>query len=136
MAGMVAKWPKKFPAFVASCPMNNVARGARGDGPRDREARRARRCRSARASTARPLDEPEFFPVFERAAKEARRADLDAPGAAGDPRDYVGEQKSKYEIWQVLGWPFETSVAMSRMVFSGLFEKLPGSASSPTTAAP
>ncbi len=24
MAGMVAKWPKKFPAFVASLPMNNV----------------------------------------------------------------------------------------------------------------
>jgi len=36
----------------------------------------------------------------------------------------VNEQKSKYEIWQVLGWPFETSVAMARIVFSGLFEKL------------
>src|SRR3989475_6629349 len=24
MAGMTAKWPKKFPAFVASLPMNNV----------------------------------------------------------------------------------------------------------------
>jgi uncharacterized protein len=25
----------------------------------------------------------------------------------------------------VLGWPFETSVAMARMVFSGLYDKLP-----------
>src|SRR3989475_10372794 len=24
MAGMTAKWPKKFPAFIASLPMNNV----------------------------------------------------------------------------------------------------------------
>jgi uncharacterized protein len=39
--------------------------------------------------------------------------------------DYVNELISKYEIWQVLGWPFETSVAMSRMVFSGFFERLP-----------
>ena len=25
MAAMVARWPKRFPAFVASLPMNNVA---------------------------------------------------------------------------------------------------------------
>ena len=34
--------------------------------------------------------------------------------------DYPGETKSKYEIWQVLGWPYETSVAMARIVFSGM----------------
>ena len=39
--------------------------------------------------------------------------------------DYANEEKSKYEIWQVLGWPVESSVAMSRMVFSGLLERLP-----------
>jgi aminocarboxymuconate-semialdehyde decarboxylase len=39
--------------------------------------------------------------------------------------DYLDEAVSQYEIWQVLGWPYETSVAMARMVFSGLFDKLP-----------
>src|SRR5207302_10247707 len=39
--------------------------------------------------------------------------------------DYASEPKSKYEIWQVLGWPFETSVAMARIVFSGMFMQLP-----------
>jgi hypothetical protein len=39
--------------------------------------------------------------------------------------DYPGEAKSKYEIWQVLGWPYETSVAMARIVFSGMFDRLP-----------
>ena len=39
--------------------------------------------------------------------------------------DYIDEEKSKYEIWQVLGWPYETSVAMSRMVFSKFFDRLP-----------
>jgi predicted TIM-barrel fold metal-dependent hydrolase len=39
--------------------------------------------------------------------------------------DYQSEKRSEYEIWQVLGWPYETSVAMARMVFSGLLQKLP-----------
>src|SRR5258707_2975804 len=48
MAGMTAKWPKKFPAFVASLPMNNVPaalqemdRGDGGHGERGDEIRRA-----------------------------------------------------------------------------------------------
>jgi predicted TIM-barrel fold metal-dependent hydrolase len=35
------------------------------------------------------------------------------------------EDKSKYEIWWVFGWPYETSVAMARLVFSGLFDRHP-----------
>ena len=73
----------------------------------------------------RPLDEPEFLPIFERATNH-HRADLDASGARrADHADYPAEKKSKYEIWQVLGWPYETSVAMARMVFSGLFDRCP-----------
>jgi aminocarboxymuconate-semialdehyde decarboxylase len=47
------------------------------------------------------------------------------PTRPGSRADYPSEDKSQYEIWQVLGWPMETSVAMARMVFSGLLEKLP-----------
>ena len=54
-----------------------------------------------------------------------RQAAGTASARPGTRPDYVGEDKSKYEIWQVLGWPYETSVAMARMVFSGFYEKLP-----------
>jgi predicted TIM-barrel fold metal-dependent hydrolase len=40
--------------------------------------------------------------------------------------DYPGEAKSKYEIWWLFGWPYETSAFMARLVFSGMMEKLPG----------
>ena len=40
--------------------------------------------------------------------------------------DYATEEKSKYEIWWTFGWPYETSVAMSRIVFAGLFDRYPG----------
>ena len=39
--------------------------------------------------------------------------------------DYVTEEKSEYEIWWTLGWPYETSVAMSRLVFGGYFDDYP-----------
>jgi uncharacterized protein len=38
---------------------------------------------------------------------------------------FAGEAKSKYEIWWTFGWPFETSAAMQRLVFSQLFDPLP-----------
>jgi predicted TIM-barrel fold metal-dependent hydrolase len=39
--------------------------------------------------------------------------------------DYPTEQKSKYEIWWLFGWPYETSAFMARLVFSGMLDKLP-----------
>ena len=39
--------------------------------------------------------------------------------------DYPTEQKSKYEIYWLFGWPYETSAFMARLVFSQMFERLP-----------
>jgi uncharacterized protein len=124
MAGMVAKWPAKFPAFVASLPMNNVP-AALEEMDRAIGKLGARGVQVATSVNGRPLDEPEFFPVFERVTKKHDLPIWMHPARPATRADYVNEQKSKYEIWQVLGWPFETSVAMARIVFSGLFEKLP-----------
>ena len=73
----------------------------------------------------RPLDDPEFYPVFERCVK---RYDLPIwlhPVRRSDFPDYLSETKSKYEIWWLFGWPYETSACMARLVFSGMLEKLP-----------
>ncbi len=73
----------------------------------------------------RPLDDPAFFPVFEAMARRYELPIWMHPFRPGTVADYAGEARSKYEVWQVLGWPFETSVAMSRLVFSGVLERLP-----------
>jgi uncharacterized protein len=124
MAEMVHKWPLKFPAFVASLPMNNVPAAIE---EMDRAIGKlgARGVQVCTSVNGRPLDEPEFFPVFERVTLKHDLPIWMHPARPATRADYVNEQKSKYEIWQVLGWPFETSVAMARMVFSGLLEKLP-----------
>jgi predicted TIM-barrel fold metal-dependent hydrolase len=40
--------------------------------------------------------------------------------------DYPTESKSMYEIWWTFGWPYDTSVAMARLVFDGVFDRFPG----------
>src|SRR5204863_6373115 len=67
MAEIVQKHPAQFPAFVASLPMNNVAASLE---EMDRAIGKlgARGVQIFTNVNGRPLDEPEFFPVFERMA--------------------------------------------------------------------
>ena len=124
MADMCLKWPRQFPAFVASLPMNNIPEAMK---EMDRAIDRlgAKGVQIITSAAGRPLDDPEFYPVFERMANHHDRPIWMHPARPAARPDYPGEPKSKYEIWQVLGWPFETSVAMARMVFSGLLQRLP-----------
>jgi predicted TIM-barrel fold metal-dependent hydrolase len=73
----------------------------------------------------RPLDEPEFYPIFDRMVNKYDLPIWVHPTRGAKFADYPSEAKSKYEIWWLFGWPYETSAFMARMVFSGMFEKLP-----------
>ena len=124
MAEIVARWPDRFPAFIASLPMNNVP-AALEEMDRAIGTLGARGIQICTSVAGRPLDDAEFFPVFERITEKHRMPVWMHPARPARRPDYPNEPVSKYEIWQVLGWPFETSVAMARMVFSGFFERLP-----------
>jgi aminocarboxymuconate-semialdehyde decarboxylase len=76
-------------------------------------------------AAGRPLDDPAFAPLFERLAAYDLPLFLHPARGANMP-DYACETKSQYEIWWTFGWPYETSVAMARLVFSGLFDRHPG----------
>lgn len=39
--------------------------------------------------------------------------------------DYIDETESKYQVWQGLGWVLDSSTAMVRLVFNGVFERYP-----------
>ncbi len=72
----------------------------------------------------RPLDEPGFEPIFAAMAKHDLPIWLH-PARTAAMTDYSAEPRSRYEMWWCFGWPYETSVAMSRLVFSGLFDRYP-----------
>jgi uncharacterized protein len=115
--------PDKFPAWVASLPLNNVEASLQ---EMDRAiALGARGVQIFTNVNGRPLDGPEFLAIFEHATSHHNVPIWMHPARDARVADYPGEAKSKYEIWQVLGWPYETSVAMARIVFSGMFDRLP-----------
>lgn len=124
LAEIVAKWPDKFPAFVAAVPFNNAEASLK-------EIERAITKLGARGIqmftnvNGRPLDDPEFAPIFEVMATTYDFPILLHPTRPASAPDYRTETKSKFEVWQVLGWPHDTTVAMSRIVFSGMFDRLP-----------
>ena len=110
MAELVAKHPKRFPAFVAAVSLDDVD-------SRMREAERAIKmgARGIQIFTniaGHPLDEPRFRPVFAAMAAYDLPIWLHPARTAAMP-DYASEQKSRFEMWWCFGWPYETSVAMA-----------------------
>lgn len=124
MAELCRRHPDRFPAFAAAVALTDVDAAIR-------EAKRAMDELGARGVqiftniAGRPLDLPEFRPFFATMAEYDLPVWLHPARAANMP-DYASEQKSRYEMWWCFGWPYETSVAMSRLVFSGLFDRHPG----------
>lgn len=123
LAEICEKHPDHFPGWVAAIPMNNV-KASIAEIERAIDKLGARGIQIYTSVNGRPLDDPEFFPIFERMAAYDMPIWMH-PTKPNTRPDYPGEQTSKFEIWWAFGWPFETSAAMARMVFSRFFERLP-----------
>ncbi len=122
-AKLVRKYPQRFPAFVASLPMNDP-KGLLVEARRAIKELGAVGVQVFSNVNGRPLTAPETLPLFDLMAKLDRPIWLH-PARGADVADYKGEKKSHYEIWWTFGWPYETSVAMAHIVFAGLFDKHP-----------
>jgi len=123
MAEMVEKNRDRFPGFVAALAMHSM----------DETMEELHRAVTDLGAVGvqiftnvggRPLDHSDYEPVF------AAMADYDLPiwmhpARTSDMTDYAAEEKSRFEIWWALGWPYETSVAMVRLVLWGLFDRYP-----------
>jgi predicted TIM-barrel fold metal-dependent hydrolase len=123
MAELVEKHPDRFPGFVAALPMNNP------DAAVEEIDRAILRLGAAGVQiysnvNGRPLDEPDFKPIFQKLAERNVASWLHPTRSANFP-DYVTEKKSKFELWWVFGWPYETSIAMARIIFAGYFDQFP-----------
>ena len=123
MAEYVAKYPDRFPGFIASMPMNNTDEALK-EIDRAIKDLKAVGVQFFTNVNGKPLDLPEFKPLF------AKMVEYDLPiwihpiRGANFP-DYMTEEKSKYEIWWTFGWPYETSVMMARLVFGYYFDEFP-----------
>jgi predicted TIM-barrel fold metal-dependent hydrolase len=124
LAELCRRYPERFPCFIASMPMNNVDACVQ-------EADRAIRDLGAKGIQVftnvlgKPLSAPEFRPLFRRMAGH----DLPVwihPIRGPQFADYATEKASENEIWFTFGWPYETTACVTRLIFSGLYDELPG----------
>jgi uncharacterized protein len=122
LAEIVARHPDRFAGYSAILPMNAPEAAAK-------EVERALRngANAVQLGTnvgGGPIDDPKFWPIYEIIEKSGRPILLH-PARTREMPDFLGETKSKYEICSVLGWPFETGVALSRLIFSGIMDAYP-----------
>ena len=123
MSALCQRHPDRFPTFIASLPMNNPEASVR-------EAERAVRDLNARGVQVFtnvndiPLSDPQFFPVFETMARLDFPVWVHPMRLANHP-DYATEDQSEAEIWFTFGWPYETGACMTRLIYAGIYDKLP-----------
>ncbi len=123
MAELCRKYPDRFPAFIATAAITAGAEGIE-------ECRRAIEDLGASGVQiftnvqGKPLDAPEFEDFFAYMNSTGKPVWLHPARGANFP-DYLTEKQSEYEIWWTFGWPYETSAAMARLVFSGHFDRYP-----------
>jgi uncharacterized protein len=71
------------------------------------------------------LADPKYLPIFEVAAGHDRPI-LIHPARRPEMPDFPGETMSRYEIWAIFGWPYETTAVMTQMIFSGFLDRTMG----------
>lgn len=124
MADLCAQYPDRFPGFIGTAAMSKPE-SLVDEARRNIEELGALGMQIFTNVAGKPLDLPEFGPFFDYMAQSGKPVWMHPARGANFP-DYLSESQSEYEIWWTFGWPYETSAAMARLVFSGVFDKFPG----------
>ena len=118
VAGLAAAHPARF-VGMATVPLQDVDLAV-GELRRAREALGLRAVEIGSCPAGRDLDDPTVFPFFE-AARDLGMAVLVHPATplAG------GERLDKYYFPLIVGNPLETALAISKLIWGGVLERLP-----------
>jgi predicted TIM-barrel fold metal-dependent hydrolase len=123
LAELCRKRPDRFPAFIASLPMNNIE-ATLAEIDRAVSGLGARGIQLFTNVAGRPLSAPEFRPIFQRMVAHDLPVWVHPMRGPNFP-DYASETASEAEIWFSFGWPYETSACMTRLIYSRIFDELP-----------
>jgi len=123
MARICREHPDRMPWFIAALPMNNTDAAIREvDRVLDEHGAVGFQIHSSVDQKA--LDQPEFRDIFAKIADRGKAVWLHPTRPATHP-DYLSEDRSHYEIFWGIGWAYETTAAMTRIVCSGMFDEIP-----------
>ena len=123
MAEWVAKYPKKYITAIANLPLNNMD-AATKEAERTIKELGFKGIQIYTSIQGKPLSSEEFMPLYKM------MCDFDLPiwihplRRSSTP-EYPTENSSVHQIFSIFGWPYETTAAMTRLVFAGILEKFP-----------
>jgi len=123
MAELVRRHGDRFTGFVAALSLLDVERAVT---ELDRAVTQLGACGVQIFTNIKghALDDAIYRPFF--AAVAARDVPIWLhPARSADTTDYAAEPRSRFEMWWCFGWPYDTSVAMTRLALSGLFDRHP-----------
>jgi aminocarboxymuconate-semialdehyde decarboxylase len=123
MAELVLKYRDRFAGALACIPMNNMDI-ALEELDRAINDLNFKGVQIFTPILDKPLDLPDFFPIYEKMC-QFNLPILLHPQRETDYPDYRTEEASKYTLSSSLGWPYETTTAMVRLVLSGVMERYP-----------
>lgn len=123
IAEMVAKNPKKYIAAIANVPLNNPDIAVK-------EAERAitqlgfKGIQIHTRVNGQPPSTEAMMPLYKF------MVDVDLPiwihpMRGPEQPDWKTESISYNQLFSIFGWPYDTTAAMVRLVFAGIFEKFP-----------
>ena len=123
MAEVVAKYPKRYIAAIANVPLNNTDIALK-------ETERAikelgfKGIQIHTRVNGKPPSADEMMPLYELMVK----LDLPIwihPMRSSNQPDWATETVSFNQLFSIYGWTYDTTAAMVRLVFAGVFEKFP-----------
>ncbi|MGO2110443.1 MAG: amidohydrolase family protein [Pseudoclavibacter sp.] len=124
MAEIVADHPDRFAGFCAAVSLDDVDAGI-AEVDRAFDELGAVGVQIYTHHHGGPMSDERFFPFYEAVAARGNKFIQVHPCRDSSWSDYKTEERSKFEIWWTLGWEYDLSAFMSRLVFAGVFERLP-----------
>ena len=122
MAELAEQYPERFAGAIAIIPLTDIDRAMREVNHAIDELG----CRGIMINNSgtQPLDRPDLMAIYEKMVQHDLPICIHPVGGASSP-DYPGEEGSLFEIWSLWGWPYQTTLTMTRLIFSGVFDRLP-----------
>jgi aminocarboxymuconate-semialdehyde decarboxylase len=121
LAGLVARYPDRFVGWVAQTALQDSQHGLTAVEEAIEEG--ALGVQMFTAIQGRCLDHSDYEPFFGLMARLGRPIWIH-PNRTW-PDFPVTEQEPRYEIYNTAGWPTDTTVTMTRLVYAGYLERWP-----------
>lgn len=117
------RYPDKFPSFVAVLPLDSI----------DKAIKEAQYAVSELGAAGvqvftnhqgHCIDSADYMALYEELDKLDTTLWIHPIRTFKEPY-YKDEELEKYELWWTMMWPIETTMAASRLVYSGIFQRCP-----------